>query len=261
MPYRTVTHTGTRTASRDLGYDLIPLCRPNLIFFKIVNLRPEVPHWFFFDGKDVTKWINTSYAYSDYQDAVRTSNLKDPGDQYINADQFPHQLGGPTAASGPINSSANGEIEGLFYLQSNTTTNFNAGKRILTAIDISVLKQSDCLSFAQGEYQAIGEYQLYNEYQETYTYTTQEYYAAPSNNDDVIVTHKPNKAGNGTDIKFDYGSYSVTHHWTKKADGSGYEMKQGSGVSSAFANTPAGKTDGATWTKNVNGNYWTRSWN
>ena len=186
MPYVTTTHTatGTRTVSKDLGYELLPICRPNFIFFKFTNLRPNVPHWIFFDGVDVTNWVNTSYSYNDYADQGRESTLKEPGDEYINATQFPSSLGGPTNnGSGSINSNSDGTLEGVFYLQSNNTLSFSTGKRIFTAIDISVLNKDRCLSFAEGQYSAIGEAQLYNEYTEsyTYTYTTTTYV---SNNND-----------------------------------------------------------------------------
>ena len=237
------TATGTRTVTKDLGYDLIPICRPQLIFFKIVNLRPEVPHWIFFDGQEVTKWVNTSYSYSEYESAARDSNLKDPGDEYINATEFPHQLGGPTNASGPINSGADGVIEGIFYLQSNSTTSFKTGKRLFTAIDISVLKKEDCLSFAQGEYQAIGEYQLYNEYQETYTYTySDQVWVNESSNDTVNVEHKRISAenGGGNNIHFNYSYETITH--TYDDDG----------------NFSVSDNSGGTWSKS-SGGYWTRT--
>ena len=186
MGYYTVTRTatGTRIVEKDLGYELIPVCRPNFIFFKFTNLRPQVPHWIFFDGEDVTKWVNTSYAYSDYDSQDRDSKLKDPGDDYISATAFPSSLGGPTSASGPVYTNSNGTLEGVLYLQSNETTSFKTGKRLLTAIDISVLRKADCLSFDQGEYKAIGENELYKEVSETYTYTyTEQVYYSDNSND------------------------------------------------------------------------------
>ncbi len=160
--------TRTRTIERDLGYDLIPLCRPKFIFFEFVGLRPNTPHWLFFDGVDVTKWVNTSYTIDDYYAADRNSTLRSPGDLYTSATAFPTSLGGPTAASGPINSNAAGTIEGVFYLQSNTTLSFPTGQREFVAIDISVLDKEKSLSYAQAVYAAIGEYEIWADDTETY---------------------------------------------------------------------------------------------
>lgn len=171
--YKTVTkwvnQTKTRTVTKDLGYDLIPICRPNFIFFEFVGLRPNTPHWLFFDGVDVTKWVNTSYSISDYNTADRNSKLRNPGDAFIKSTAFPNSLGGPTAASGPLTSDAVGTIEGVFYLQSNSSISFPTGKRTLMAIDISVPDKKRSLSYATATYSAIGEYDIYTQYQETYT--------------------------------------------------------------------------------------------
>jgi hypothetical protein len=165
MAWVTVYDTVTRTAEQDLGYDLIPICRPKFVFFKFSGLRPSTPHWIFFDGKEVTKWVNTSYTLDDYNNSSRNSNLRNPGDSYLNATSFPSSLGGPTAASGPIGSDATGSIEGVFYIQSNASLSFSTGKKVLSAIDISVPNKQNSLSYAQAEYSAIGQNQLYYEYQ------------------------------------------------------------------------------------------------
>lgn len=168
MPYETRYRTAYRIVEQDLGYDLIPTCRPRFIFFSFVGVRPNTPHWIFFDGIDVTKWVNTSYTLEDFNDEDRNSDLRNPGDKYLNAVSFPASLGGPTAASGPINSDSTGTIEGVFYLQSNSSLSFNTGRRVLTAIDISVLNKPNSLSYSEAEYAAIGQYQLYYEFQQEY---------------------------------------------------------------------------------------------
>lgn len=160
--------TQTRKVVRDLGYSLIPICRPKFIFFEFAGLRPNTPHWLFFDGVDVTKWVNTSYTLDDYSSAARNSVLRTTGDEYVSSTSFPVALGGPTAPTGPINSDATGTIEGVFYLQSNAQTSFPTGKRELVAMDISVLNKSKCLSYAQAVYSAIGEYEIWTDYTETY---------------------------------------------------------------------------------------------
>lgn len=193
MPYVTKEREVTEQREQFLGFDEITSIRPNLVYFEFTGLRPSTPHWFFFDGVEVTKWINTSYTFTDYNDNTRNSKLRNPGDAYLNATAFPDQLGGPTASSGPINSDATGKIEGMFYIQSNATTSFPTGTRILNVIDVSVLNKDNSLSFAAAEYKAVGEYELFYNYDYTYTETYEEWVDPPpptppansgSNNDD-----------------------------------------------------------------------------
>ena len=180
----TSTNTGTRTAYRtayetrteELGFEPIPVIRPNFTYFSFSGLRPNTPHWIFFDGKNVTKWVNTSYNVNDYNDIERNNPIRNPGDRYIDATAFPTALGGPTAASGPVYTDASGNIDGLFYIQSNTTTNFKCGNRSLAILDISVLDKEESLSFAHAEYSAIGEYELYYQYQYEYQQAYEETY-------------------------------------------------------------------------------------
>ena len=51
----------TQTYETDLGYETVSICKPKFVFFEMVGLRPSTPHWIFFDGIDVTKWVNTSF--------------------------------------------------------------------------------------------------------------------------------------------------------------------------------------------------------
>lgn len=175
MPYETQYRTATRIVEQDLGFDEIPICRPKFTFFKFVGLRPSTPHWLFFDGVDVTTWVNTSYTIDDFNDAERNSTLRNPGDTYLKATSFPASLGGPTAASGPIYTDATGTLEGVFYIQSNESLSFKTGRRSLVAIDISILDKVGCLSYAEAEYSAVGTYELYYELQQQYQEAYQVY--------------------------------------------------------------------------------------
>ena len=168
MPYETHYRTATRTLEQDLGYDLISIIRPNFVFFQFVGMRPSTPHWIFFDGKDVTKWTNTSYTIDSFKSAARNDDFRNAGDKFITSTSFPSTLGGPTNATGPLYSDSTGKLEGVFYIQSNASLSFSIGKRTMTAIDISVLNKKDCLSYAEAEYTTIGDYQIYYEYQQEY---------------------------------------------------------------------------------------------
>jgi len=182
-------NTGTRTAYKtaystmeaNLGFDLIPIIRPNFSYFSFSGLRPNSPHWIFFDGKRITHFCNTSFNSATYNTLNRNNSIRNPGDKYIHETGFPAELGGPTAAVGqPVYSDASGNLDGLFYIQSNAATSFPTGNRSLVVSDISILDKEECLSWAQAEYAAVGEYELYYQYQhayqqaysETYQYTT-----------------------------------------------------------------------------------------
>ena len=139
----------TQTYEQDLGYETVSICKPKFVFFEMVGLRPGTPHWVFFDGIDVTKWINTSYNLDSFNNAPINSILRNPGDNYIASTAFPGALGGPTNASGPISTDASGTLSGAFYLQSNDALSFKTGTKKITAIDISILDKSKALSYAE----------------------------------------------------------------------------------------------------------------
>ena len=171
MPYVDKVVNKTRIVEKDLGFERIPICRPRFLFFKFVGLRPNTPHWIFFERVNVTKWVNTSYTIDDYNNADRDSKFRNPGDSFIKETAFPAKFGGPTAPSGPVYTNAEGEPQGAFYLQSNAALSFRTGRRELTAIDISILDKTACLSFAQAQYSAIGKYSLYYEFEQVYQET------------------------------------------------------------------------------------------
>lgn len=241
--YRNVTKEGTRevteeryrTDTANLGYEEIPLHRPKIIYFEFQGLRPNIPHWIFFDGVQVTNYCNTSKTLSDITNAASDSPYREPGDQFINETGFPTDLGGPTGT--PLYSDANGELSGLFYLQSNSTLNFNTSVDGLNfvAIDISVLDRDEALSYGAVKFYGVGQNQLWYEYQvaydytftETYTYTEKEKYKvyvppapAANNGDDggptiSVKTTKiggQNNSGTLTQVSFEYDYGTVTHY-------------------------------------------------
>lgn len=165
----------TNTVEQDIGFEDISICRPSFFFFDFTGLKPNSPHWFFLDGVDVTKYINTSFTLNSYNNADRNSLLRDPGDAYVSETQFPAAQGGPTnSGSGPVNTDAAGNLSGAFYLQSNATTSFIVGTKILQVIDVSSNDKTKALSYSQTEFEALG---LYDLYYETKTTTTVAYEA------------------------------------------------------------------------------------
>ena len=109
--YRDAYQTATRTATQDTGFDLIPIIRPNFSYFSFSGLRPNTPHWIFFDNTNVTRWVNTRFDSTEWNNLQRNSPIRNPGDTYLNETSFPAALGGPTASSGPVYTNSNGEID------------------------------------------------------------------------------------------------------------------------------------------------------
>ena len=154
----------TNTIEQDIGFEDIPVCRPSFFFFDFTGLKPSSPHWFFLDGEDVTKYINTSFTLDSLNNASRQSLLRDPGDAYVSETQFPAAQGGPTnGGSGPVNTDSAGNLSGAFYLQSNSTTSFVVGTKVLSVIDVSSNNKLAALSYSQTEFEALGLYDLYYE--------------------------------------------------------------------------------------------------
>ena len=177
MAYETRYRDVTREAT--LGYDPVPIHRPKFIFFKFTGLRPNIPHWLFFGGREITRFANTSYTEANYTSAGRNSKLKEPGETFIDATGFPSGGGlafeGPTSSggpTGPLTSDDQGILKGVFYLQSNNTLSFPIveGGHQLVAIDISKLDKTKCKSFGTGVFNGIGQYENFYQYTETESY-------------------------------------------------------------------------------------------
>lgn len=177
----TTTNTYADTYEQDLGDTDIPICRPKFIFFKFENLRPNTAFWVFFDKKEVTKWVNTSYTVATYNVLSNDSSLLDPGEKYTDETGFPADLGGPTNSSGPIFSDGNGKIEGCFYLQSNAEINFSTGTRMLAVMDISVHDKTKAYSYAEVPYEARG---IFDRYQIQVQYRTE----TSTHTEDIVST-------------------------------------------------------------------------
>jgi hypothetical protein len=230
MPYE--TRYREVDVTKELGYDRIKIHRPRFIFFNFTGLRPSTPHWIWFGKKEVTKYCNTSYSKTDLTSAGRNSVLKEPGERFIKATQFPSggglPYGGPTATGGknnPLFSNANGILKGLFYLQSNATDNWSISKsgQQLLAIDIYGLKKANAYSYAAAKFKGAGQYENFWKGKEKESY---EVWVDPpktvvdnSNDSKTTVTHSTvtTRTGNkGTKITFHNNDNDdkVTHHYS-----------------------------------------------
>lgn len=148
-----------------LGYDRISIFRPKFIYFEFNGLRPNTPHWIFFDGKQVNKWVNTDKTENDLTSAGRNSRLKEPGDVYTSSTSFPAAQGGPSNGGGedPLVTTAEGKLSGIFYLQSNDDLSFsitNYGTD-LVATDIEKIDLDKCKSVAATTFRGLGQYENY----------------------------------------------------------------------------------------------------
>lgn len=172
MAWITSTSTYTKSHSRTdfTGFEDVTIARPKFIYFKAVGLKPSTRHWVFFDDVDVTNYVSTSAGtINDFNNLSRNDSRRNPGEKYISETGFPTELGGPTAQ---IISDQNGQIDGVFYLQSNSTLNFPTGKRILTLIDISKFDIENCTSHCSGNYIVDGGIENYKVERWTTTETT-----------------------------------------------------------------------------------------
>lgn len=189
MAYQTRTREVTKT--RTLGYDAIPLHRPKFIYFEFTGLRASTPHWVFFGSIEVTKFVNTSYTKANYETASGSSVLKEPGERFTSATQFPSggglTYGGATAQGGatdPLYTDANGVLKGVFYLQSNTTYNWSIttdGVELL-AKDTYDVNKNESLSIGTALFRGFGQYENYWEWTETENYSV--WVDPPSSHDD-----------------------------------------------------------------------------
>jgi hypothetical protein len=217
MGYKNVTTTVDKEAV--LGYDPIPLLRPKLIYFEFQGLRPNIPHWIFFGGKEVTRFCNTSFDETTLQSASKSSKYKEVGDLYTSQDTFPTELGGATGT--PLYTNSVGELSGLFYIQSNTTVNFptNVEGTNFIALDISKLDVNESLSYGASKFYGFGQYENYYQYKEKVT--TSVYYDdgpkyVASNSDNGSNYVKPTFSWTST-AKNDNGGNTTTYHNTYSA--------------------------------------------
>ena len=154
---KTIWVDNEKTREVDLGFDPIPICRPNFIKFTFNGLRPNTRHWFFCSGVEATTYVSTDAGQiSDFNLPDRNSIYKNPGEKYINETSYPSALGG---GASNLYSDANGKIEGIFYLQRNADFFYSTGSVTLNVCDRSGNNFEGSISYAAGVYQAGGKIQ------------------------------------------------------------------------------------------------------
>lgn len=141
----------------------ISISRPKIIQFTVTGLRPNTRHFVFYDGVDVTRYCKKDNT-AEFAELARSSTYRNPGDKFIREDQFPDELGGPTAE---IFSENDGSITGWFYLQRGQADSpaagvqFATGQRRLQFCDISTLDPVAAVSYAEGVFVSDGGIETY----------------------------------------------------------------------------------------------------
>jgi hypothetical protein len=138
--------------------------------------------------------------------------------------QFPSDLGGPTGS--PLTTTAAGELEGVLFIQSNSTYSWRVGSGTtnysynggdnsipLLAINISTTNKSNALSHATAEYSSIGQFINYS--MEDYTVDVEVEYEEweddpPPAPGPVVTPGNDNNHNHNNHNDNDGGSYGVT---------------------------------------------------
>lgn len=167
---RDIYETRTKQVRKHLGYERVGLQRAKFVFFEFTGLKPNTPHWLFFDNKNINNYVNTSFTEEDYLTEPKGSSIRNPGDKYINENAFPAEKGGPTngGAGQPLTTSTTGTLSGYFFIQRNTRRIYNTGTSVMTAIDISIPNKNAALSYAQTNFKSFGLYDVGTQVTETY---------------------------------------------------------------------------------------------
>jgi len=268
------TRTRDITVTKELGYSKITIHRPKFFYFEFIGLRPSTPHWMFFGAKEVTKWVNTSYSKSDFENAGRNSIIKEPGEKFTSYNRFPSGSGlpysGRTAgggASDPLFSDANGILKGLFYLQSNSSANWpmKSGGTELLAIDILGTDRNKSYSYASTLIKGAGQYENYwtGTEKETYTVWVEPPRVVNNNSNDndktyVIHSNGTITTGVGVGTQETYSSFheaAVAISSTKRHDNGADNNPHSGGGNSGWSGTSASNSSNSSSNSSGGGSY------
>ena len=130
-------------ADRVLNVALIPFIRSRKIFFKAQGLRPNSKVFAFFDGTLVSNFVR-SEAFARFSD-----DTTDYGNLYQNITAHPD-------GSSALQTDANGEVTGTFFIPNTSTIRFRTGKREFKILDISANNDDGATAIARSPYVATG---------------------------------------------------------------------------------------------------------
>jgi hypothetical protein len=138
--------------------------RSRFISFKATGLRPNTEYFGFFNGINISAFMNTSEGtggFVRWAALARTSPYLEVDNIYGGISTYPSGLGSATAK---MLTDANGAISGYFLLPNTTGVTktsggplrFKAGRQIFTLLDISVFNITNASSIAEFIYESSG---------------------------------------------------------------------------------------------------------
>ena len=167
--YQNYNVTGISTVRETIGTKIkntvsVDHMRSRFISFKATGLRPSTEYFGFFNGINVSAFMNTSEgtgAFVRWASLARTSPYLEVDNIYGAATGYPSALGGATAK---MLTDANGAISGYFLLPNTTgvTTSsgnnlrFKSGRKTFTLLDISAYNINNATSIAEFIYESSG---------------------------------------------------------------------------------------------------------
>ena len=122
----------------------LPYMRTRKIFFKAQGLKPNTRHYPFFGLKAVDSWVRK-------ETFQRSSNINQ--DWSTGYNKITAHPDGNTAV---LETNADGELEGSFFLPNTKDIKFTSGDKAFTLIDISKNNEEDCTSIASAKFYAQG---------------------------------------------------------------------------------------------------------
>ena len=150
------TSIAADTVEKELGskvveVNFIPFMRSRRVFFKAELLKPNTKLYAFFNGADITTYVNghSSHNYAEFSDqtAVKTFEGRT---QWVD-DNF-----ATSGNSGTLITDASGSIEGSFIIPRNDALKFKTGTRTFKLTDSTTNVTTDETTFAETQFHAEG---------------------------------------------------------------------------------------------------------
>ena len=167
--YQNYNVSGISTVRETIGTKVksilsVEYMRSRFISFKATGLRPSTEYFSFFNGINVSAFMNTSEgtgAFVRWASLARTSPYLEVDNVYNSATGYPSALGGATAK---MLTDANGAISGYFLLPntdgvttgSGNKLRFKSGRQTFSLLDISAYNINNATSIAEFIYEANG---------------------------------------------------------------------------------------------------------
>ena len=127
--------------------EIVPFMRSRRIHFAAKGLRPNTKMFAYFGDKDMSSWVRQETA-----DSLFSDDPTEFGSQYANATQYPADLGGPTT----LQTDANGELVGSFFLPNTPSVNFRTGNQEFKLLDVSVNDEDEATLTTRATYTSTG---------------------------------------------------------------------------------------------------------